>query len=131
MTSPRPKALVTAAVSGPGLDLLHELADLVLDSWLEQPSLRIYNAQQLAERVAAEGANIVVVESDNCGAGALRTADHRGLQLSGRPDQRGCPGGHGSRCPRAARARPQRQRGGRAGGGAALRRHPRHRPGRP
>ena len=66
--SDRPKALVTAAVSGPGLDLLGELADLVLDSWLDQPSLRIYNAAQLAERVAAEGANIVVVESDVCGA---------------------------------------------------------------
>ena len=68
MTGSRPKALVTAAVSGPGLDLLHELADLVLDSWLEQPSLRIYNAAQLAERAAAEGANIVIVESDVCGA---------------------------------------------------------------
>src|ERR1700722_13934880 len=68
MTGSRPKALVTAAVSGPGLDLLHELADLVLDSWLEQPSLRIYNAAQLAERAAAEGANIVIVESDACGA---------------------------------------------------------------
>jgi D-3-phosphoglycerate dehydrogenase len=68
MSNARPKALVTAAVSGPGLDLLHELADLVLDSWLDQPQLRIYNAQQLAERVAAEGANLVVVEGDNCGA---------------------------------------------------------------
>ena len=35
MSTARPKALVTAAVSGPGLDLLHELADLVLDSWLD------------------------------------------------------------------------------------------------
>src|SRR6202161_4128162 len=68
MSTPRPKALVTAAVSGPGLDLLGELADLVLDSWLDQPQLRIYNAQQLAERVAAEGANLVVVEGDSCGA---------------------------------------------------------------
>jgi len=68
MTGSRPKALVTAAVSGPGLDLLHELADLVLDSWLDQPTLRIYNAAQLAERAAAEGANIVIVESDVCGA---------------------------------------------------------------
>jgi D-3-phosphoglycerate dehydrogenase len=68
MSSTRPKALVTAAVSGPGLDLLHQLADLVLDSWLDQPSLRIYNSQQLAARVADEGANIVVVESDVCGA---------------------------------------------------------------
>ncbi len=68
MTGARPKALVTAAVRGPGLDLLHQLADLVLDSWLDQPTLRIYNAQQLAERTAAEGANIVIVESDSCGA---------------------------------------------------------------
>ena len=67
MSDTRPKALVTAAVSGPGLDLLHELADLTLDSWLDQPTLRIYNAAQLAARVAEEGANIVVVESDVCG----------------------------------------------------------------
>ena len=70
MTAPRPKALVTAAVRGPGLDLLGELADLTLDSWLDQPSLRIYNAEQLAERVAAEGDSIVIVESDRC-AGPL------------------------------------------------------------
>jgi D-3-phosphoglycerate dehydrogenase len=68
MSDGRPKALVTAAVSGRGLDLLHQLAELVLDSWLDQPSLRIYNAQQLAARAADEGANIVVVESDVCGA---------------------------------------------------------------
>jgi len=67
MAEKRPKALVTAAVSGPGLDLLGELADLTLDSWLDQPSLRIYNAEQLAARVAEEGADIVVVESDQCG----------------------------------------------------------------
>ena len=66
----RPKALVTAAVRGPGLDLLGELADLTLDSWLDQPTLRIYNAEQLAERVQAEGATIAVVESDRC-AGPL------------------------------------------------------------
>ena len=68
MSTARPKALVTAAVSGPGLDLLHQLADLVLDSWLDQPQLRIYNARQLSDRVADEGANLVVVESDACGA---------------------------------------------------------------
>jgi len=66
----RPKALVTAAVRGPGLDLLGQLADLVLDSWLDQPKLRIYNADELAERAAAEEADLVVVESDRC-AGAL------------------------------------------------------------
>jgi D-3-phosphoglycerate dehydrogenase / 2-oxoglutarate reductase len=70
MPEQRPRALVTAAVRGPGLSLLEELADLTLDSWLDQPSLRIYNAEQLAERVAAENATIVVVESDRC-AGPL------------------------------------------------------------
>ena len=68
MTGSRPKALVTAAVNGPGLDLLHQLADLVLDSWLDQPTLRIYNSAQFAERAAAEGASIVIVEGDVCGA---------------------------------------------------------------
>ena len=61
---------MTAAVRGPGLTLLGELADLTLDSWLDQPTLRIYNAGQLAERVADVGATIVVVESDRC-AGPL------------------------------------------------------------
>ena len=70
----QPKALVTAAVRGPGLELLHELADLTLDSWLDQPSLRIYNVEQLAERMAAEGASIAIVESDRC-AGPLFELD--------------------------------------------------------
>ncbi len=69
-TTGRPKALVTAAVRGPGLELLRELADCTFDSWLEQPTLRIYNAEQLAERVEQLGASIVVVESDRC-AGPL------------------------------------------------------------
>jgi D-3-phosphoglycerate dehydrogenase len=70
MSEQRPKALVTAAVRGPGLTLLGELADLTLDSWLDQPTLRIYNAEQLAEQVETLGAGIVVVESDRC-AGPL------------------------------------------------------------
>src|SRR6202035_5566187 len=74
MSEQRPRALVTAAVRGPGLVLLGELADLTIDSWLEQPPLRIYHAEQLAERVAAEGASIVVVESDRC-AGPLFDLD--------------------------------------------------------
>ena len=68
MPEARPKALVTAAVRGPGLDLLGELADLTLDSWLDQPNLRIYNAEQLAERAGEVGADIVIVESDKCAA---------------------------------------------------------------
>ena len=131
MTSPRPKALVTAAVSGPGLDLLHELADLVLDSWLDQPRLRIYNAEQLAERVAAEGASIVVVESDNCGPALYEQPIIAVCSCRGDPTNVDVPAATRGRCSRAARPGPQRRRCGRAGGGAALRRHSRRRPGRP
>ena len=62
----RPRALVTAPVRGPGLELLHELADLVIDPWIDQQPIRIYNAEQLAERAAAEGATILIVEADSC-----------------------------------------------------------------
>jgi D-3-phosphoglycerate dehydrogenase len=66
----RPRALVTAPVRGPGLELLQELADLVIDPWIDHQPIRIYNADQLAERAAAEGATILVVEADTC-AGAV------------------------------------------------------------
>ena len=62
----RPRALVTAPVRGPGLELLHELADLVIDPWIDQQPIRIYNAEQLAERAADEGATILMVEADRC-----------------------------------------------------------------
>ena len=35
-----------------------------IDSWLEQPTLRIYDAAQLAERVSDLGASIVIVETE-------------------------------------------------------------------
>jgi D-3-phosphoglycerate dehydrogenase / 2-oxoglutarate reductase len=61
----RPKALVTAPFRGEGLEKLHRLADVVYDPWIEQQPLRMYNAEQLAERVEGEGANVVIVESDS------------------------------------------------------------------
>ncbi|MCV7052264.1 3-phosphoglycerate dehydrogenase [Mycobacterium heidelbergense] len=67
MTS-RPRALVTAPLRGPGFAKLRELADVVYDPWiseLEQTPLRIYSAEQLAERIVGEGADVVVVESDS------------------------------------------------------------------
>lgn len=66
MVAVRPRALVTAPVRGPGLELLADLADLVIDPWIDHSPLRIYNAEQLAERAAAEGATILVVEADQC-----------------------------------------------------------------
>lgn len=64
-TNSRPRALVTAPFRGEGLDTLHELADVVLDPWIDHRPLRLYKAEELAERVTAEGADILIVESDS------------------------------------------------------------------
>lgn len=47
------------------MDKLRQLADVVYDPWIDQTPLRIYSAEQLAERIGAVSANIVVVESDS------------------------------------------------------------------
>jgi D-3-phosphoglycerate dehydrogenase / 2-oxoglutarate reductase len=57
--------LVTAPLRGEGLEKLRQLADTVYDPWIEATPLRIYTAQQLADRISAEAADIVVVESDS------------------------------------------------------------------
>src|SRR5579884_242284 len=67
MAGARPRALVTAPVRGPGLETLEELADLVVDPWIDHQPIRLYNAEQLAERAAAEKADILIVEADQCG----------------------------------------------------------------
>ena len=61
----RLRALVTAPLRGPGFDKLKQLADVVYDPWIEQSPLRIYTAEQLAERAAAERADMLVVEGDS------------------------------------------------------------------
>jgi D-3-phosphoglycerate dehydrogenase len=61
----RPKALVTAPFRGEGLTTLQRIADVVLDPWIDAPKLRLYKAEQLAERVRDEGATILIVESDS------------------------------------------------------------------
>ena len=58
------RALVTAPFRGEGLAILESLADVVLEPWIEQQPVRLYNAEQLAARVATEGADLLVVESD-------------------------------------------------------------------
>src|SRR5256885_9357040 len=61
----RPKALVTAPFRGAGLATLEAIADVVLDPWIDAPRLRLYKAEQLAERVRDEQATILIVESDS------------------------------------------------------------------
>jgi D-3-phosphoglycerate dehydrogenase / 2-oxoglutarate reductase len=58
---------VTAPLRGEGFEKLRRLADVVYDPWIDQTPLRIYSAEQLAERISAEGADVVVVESDSVG----------------------------------------------------------------
>ncbi|HEX2285138.1 MAG TPA: NAD(P)-dependent oxidoreductase [Mycobacterium sp.] len=71
MTS-HPRALVTAPLRGEGFDKLRQLADVVYDPWIEQSPLRIYTAEQLAERAAAERADVLVVEGDSVGGQVFR-----------------------------------------------------------
>src|SRR6476646_1188078 len=62
----KPLALVTAPFRGPGLDRLRDLcSDVIIDPWIDHQPLRLYNSEQLAERIAAEGAELLVVESDS------------------------------------------------------------------
>jgi D-3-phosphoglycerate dehydrogenase len=61
------RALVTAPLRGDGLEKLRRLADVVYDPWIDQKPLRIYTAEQLAERISSVGADLVVVESDSVG----------------------------------------------------------------
>lgn len=59
---------MTAPLRGPGFAKLKQLADVVYDPWiseLEQTPLRIYSAEQLADRISAEAADVIVVESDS------------------------------------------------------------------
>ena len=56
---------MTAPLRGSGFDKLRELADVVYDPWIDQTPLRIYTAEQLAERASSENADVLVVESDS------------------------------------------------------------------
>jgi len=59
------RALVTAPLRGEGFEKLRRMADVVYDPWIDQTPLRIYSAEQLADRISAEAADVVVVESDS------------------------------------------------------------------
>ena len=60
----RHRAFVTAPMRGPGLDKLKELAEVVHEPWTDQQPLKLYDGAGLAKRLAAEDADIAVVEAD-------------------------------------------------------------------
>jgi D-3-phosphoglycerate dehydrogenase len=65
------RALVTAPFRGEGLERLRTLAEVVLDPWIDHRPVRIYDGPRLAERIDAEGADVLVVEADVVDAGVL------------------------------------------------------------
>jgi D-3-phosphoglycerate dehydrogenase len=65
------RALVLSPMRGPGWEALQELADVVYEPFIEQKPLRLYNDEQLADRMQAEGATIVVCEGDRVGPATL------------------------------------------------------------
>ena len=67
----RPTILATAPLRGPGLDILRSLGVVIEDPWISESSMRLYNAEQLAARIAETGATIVLCEADKCGGPVL------------------------------------------------------------
>jgi D-3-phosphoglycerate dehydrogenase len=63
----RPRALATAPLRGEGFDRLRAVADVVYDPWIDQQPIRIYSSSQVAERIDAEGADLLIVEADFVG----------------------------------------------------------------
>lgn len=64
MAEERPTILVTAPFRGRGRELLEDLGRVVYDPWIDQRPMRVYDPAGLAERIAAEGADVVVCEAD-------------------------------------------------------------------
>ncbi|HMJ78382.1 MAG TPA: NAD(P)-dependent oxidoreductase [Iamia sp.] len=56
----------TAPLRGPGLDRLRQLGELVLDPWIDQRPLRLYDAEAMAARAAEVGASVLICEADHC-----------------------------------------------------------------
>ncbi len=66
MTETRPRTLVTAPFRGEGLALLEEIADVVLDPWIEYVPLRILGPDAMAEKIREADAEVVICEADFC-----------------------------------------------------------------
>lgn len=67
----RPVIFSTAPLSGPGLDTLRSLGEVVLDPWIEHQPLRLFDEQQLADRAKELGANVLICEADRCAGPVL------------------------------------------------------------
>jgi D-3-phosphoglycerate dehydrogenase len=62
------RIFATAPLRGDGVATLESIGTLTLDPWITGPAdpMRILGEQQLAERLEAEGADVVICEADTC-----------------------------------------------------------------
>lgn len=65
-TARRHRILATAPLRGEGLERLRVIGEVVVDPWIDQAPLRVYDAERLAERAIAEEATILICEVDSC-----------------------------------------------------------------
>ena len=56
----------TAPLRGPGLDALRQLGEVILEPWIDQQPLRLYDEEKLAARAAELEANVLICEADRC-----------------------------------------------------------------
>lgn len=95
----RPTILATAPLRGPGLDILRSLGDVVEDPWISESTMRLYNAEQLAARIEATGATIVICEADKCEGPVLEAGLVAIASTRGDPTNVDIPGATAARVP--------------------------------
>jgi len=61
----------TAPLRGPGLEALRRLGEVIVDPWIEQSPMRLFNEDQLAARVTEVGATVLICEADRCAGPVL------------------------------------------------------------
>ncbi len=69
--SERPVIFSTAPLRGPGLDALRALGEVIVDPWIDQQPLRLYDEAQLAAQAVEVGATVLICEADKCGGPVL------------------------------------------------------------
>ena len=106
----RPTILATAPLRGPGLDILRSLGDVIEDSWISESTMRLYNAEQLAARIAETGATIVICEADKCAGPVLEAGLVAIASTRGDPTNVDIAGATAAGIPVLARAGTQRRR---------------------
>ena len=109
---------------GPGLDALRELGEVILDPWIDQQPLRLYNEEQLAARATEVGATVLICEADKCAGPVLDLPLVAIGSTRGDPTNVDLPGATAKGIPVLRAPGPQRRRRGRARRSACCSRSP-------